>query len=155
MMQPVPVPPGQMLANGEQQQLVLEGPSHDHDAGDTYLNGEVQQQIHPNMNGGTMPPQQVYVHDIVDNSHQNGLGGLETQFQSLGFTGEDVDLEDMEHLEDDISVDDDGEDDGDDPLKLFVGQVRYHRGTSAAVGWSLDGAAEKMRAALPVAPTRN
>ncbi len=119
-MQPASVPQAQILANGEH----VDGPSHNHEAGDTFLDGDVQQQIHPTMNGGTMPPQQVYVHDIVDNTHQNGLG-LEAQFQSLGFSGDDVDLDDIEHLdEDDISVDDDGEDDGDDPLKLFVGQVR-------------------------------
>jgi hypothetical protein len=65
------------------------------------------------MNGG-MPPQQVYVNTAMVH---HGMVGLETQFHALGMNeGQDDMLHDGE----------DGEEGNgeDEPVKLFVGQVR-------------------------------
>jgi hypothetical protein len=79
---------------------------------------QVPPQMHTSMNGG-MPPQQVYV--------ENNMNGLETQFQSLGMGDDGVkghdDSQDPEDTELDEVNDEVGEGE-DDPLKLFVGQVR-------------------------------
>jgi hypothetical protein len=68
------------------------------------------------MNGG-MPPQQVYVNTAM---MHHGMVGLETQFQALGMNeGQDGMLHDCEG--------DEGGEEGngeDEPVKLFVGQVR-------------------------------
>jgi hypothetical protein len=79
----------------------------------------------PSMNGN-MPPQQVYVNNTaMGNHHHHAMMGLENQFHSLGMTegmsvghdGSHYDMEGGEH---------DGEEGGgeEDPVKLFVGQVR-------------------------------
>jgi hypothetical protein len=81
---------------------------------------QVTSQMHMN---GTMPPQQVYVESMGPNK----VAGLETQFQSLGIHGDDVNTHDNRQ-DDDDDIEDDDEDEGgdgeDDPLKLFIGQVR-------------------------------
>ena len=85
---------------------------------DGYIQHEPTMEPGPNssMNGG-MPPQQVYVHTAISHHH---VGDLDTQFQSLG----------MNEIQD-VSNPDGGEGDAegegndeDEPLKLFVGQVR-------------------------------
>jgi hypothetical protein len=81
----------------------------------------------PTMNGNiNMPPQQVYVNTAMGNHHHHAMRGLENQFHSLGMAeggmsvghdGSHYDMDGEEH---------DGEEGGgeDDPIKLFVGQVR-------------------------------
>ena len=71
------------------------------------------------MNGG-MPPQQVYVNTSM--VHPHGMVGLETQFQTLG----------MNEVQDGVHHGGEGDEHGqeghgeDEPVKLFVGQVREH-----------------------------
>jgi hypothetical protein len=76
-----------------------------------------------NGNSNNLPPQQVYVNG---NHHNAMMNGLENQFHSLGMTeghAEDSHTLDLEE------EDNDGEEGGgeDDPVKLFVGQVRNRR----------------------------
>lgn len=79
-----------------------------------------ESQMHPvaavAMNGG-MPPQQVYVNTSM--GHHHGIPALEQQFQSLGMN----EAQDVGH-HDGEGPDNDEEDTEDDPVKLFVGQVR-------------------------------
>ena len=82
---------------------------------------------HPPINC-EMPPQQVYVTAAVAGMHPADISGLEHQFQSLGFKQEDSSGTDQltnsgPNSENNLD-DHDGEDVEDDPLKLFVGQVR-------------------------------
>jgi hypothetical protein len=89
-------------------------------------------QMHPvaavAMNGG-MPPQQVYVNTAM--GHHHGMAALEQHFQSFGMNG----VHDMGHHDHDCEDDDnDGEDTEDDPVKLFVGQVR---GPFVCRAWSV------------------
>lgn len=72
--------------------------------------------VPPMMNG--MPPSQVYVHTAMA---YHGMAGLDTQFHALGMS----DAHDSSNYED--SEGNDGTGDGsneDDPVKLFIGQVR-------------------------------
>jgi len=84
------------------------------------------QNYHPPTMNGNMPPQQVYVN--ANGMGHPGMTGLETQFQSLGFAQEDGGYDPNGHSQqngDSATGDDnDGEDTEDDPVKLFVGQVR-------------------------------
>ena len=110
-----PAPPA---ANGEL-------PHEEDPATDTFVTDastQVPPQMHNNMNGG-MPPQQVYVETMEHHHVQppNGVNGLETQFQALGIQpGHDDD----NYGEEDTEGNDEGGEGEDDPLKLFVGQVR-------------------------------
>lgn len=125
MQKPSPPP-----ANGEQL------PHEEDPAADSNFVTDASTQVPPQMhtNGGGMPPQQVYVETTGPPAGgpppvmPNDVSGLETQFQSLGIQqhqpggggdnaghGEGDELEDIE-----------GEGGEDDPLKLFVGQVRNY-----------------------------
>ena len=82
-----------------------------------------------NRNGGTMPPQQVYVNTPLEVTDQNGMAGLQSQFMSLGMNGESENG-DANGQEDDRAPN--GDNDAEEhsefegfPLKLFVGQVRF------------------------------
>lgn len=96
---------------------------------DPYAHESVEQsaQMYAHSNG-VMPPPQVYVSAGVPGVPPTGMTGLESDFQALGFKQEDSsgtdqltnsgpnsenNLEEME-----------GEDSEEDPVKLFVGQVR-------------------------------
>ena len=70
-------------------------------------------------NGG-MPPQQVYVNTAM--SHHHHMGDLDTQFQALGMN--DVSHQDGVDEEDGTGVEGNDED---EPVKLFVGQVRKQK----------------------------
>lgn len=108
--------------------------SHEEDpAADNFVHDastQVPPQMHTNMNGG-MPPQQVYVENNIGQP-PNTMAGLETQFQTLGMQQQDEGASndhDNNHSPPEGSVEhDEGNDEGgegeDDPLKLFVGQVR-------------------------------
>jgi len=130
-MQQKPVPP---TANGEL-------PHEEDPAADSYVHdasSQVPPKMHTHMNG-SMPPQQVYVETNM--GPPNGVAGLENQFQSLGIQSENggmVNGHDNNHHPGNTATTADGEntelDEGDDieggegeddPLKLFVGQVRY------------------------------
>jgi len=80
---------------------------------------EIPSQIHHQSMNGAMPPDQVYVSaDVSSEQYNPELAGLNTQFQSLGIqrgvdNSESTDPEDL-----------DGEESEEDPVKLFVGQVR-------------------------------
>jgi hypothetical protein len=82
-----------------------------------------QPPMHPEMPtmNGNMPPQQVYVNNDMGNHHHLAMLALENhQFHSLSITeghdGSHLDMEGEDH---------DGEEGGEDePVKLFVGQVR-------------------------------
>jgi hypothetical protein len=86
-----------------------------------------QPQMHSTMNGSRMPPQQVYVNGgVVESSHMGPvMAGLETQFQSLGFQPE---AGGKPHAgeSDTAEEDNDETETEEDPVKLFVGQVRMH-----------------------------
>ena len=96
---------------------------------DPYAHESVEQsaQMYAHSNGA-MPPHQVYVSAGVPGIPPAAMAGLESDFQALGFKQEDSsgtdqltnsgpnsenNLEEME-----------GEDTEEDPVKLFVGQVR-------------------------------
>ena len=90
---------------------------------------QVPPQMHTNMNGG-MPPQQVYVENIAPSN----VAGLETQFQALGIQSEDGATKDNDNNHQNPEGDtehgegnDEGGEGEDDPLKLFVGQVRFEQ----------------------------
>lgn len=88
--------------------------------GGTYL----EQQILPTeVSGQNMPPLQVYVNAGMHNA--NGMAGLESQFHSLGMN-EPSDHEHLYDLEDDAGepIDNDEDEFEEEPVKLFVGQVR-------------------------------
>ena len=85
---------------------------------------QVPPQMHTSVNGG-MPPQQVY----VENMTPSNVGNLEAQFQTLGIQGDDgvTKVHNHQSSEGDTEHDelnDEGVEGEDDPLKLFVGQVR-------------------------------
>jgi hypothetical protein len=113
---PAKQPPQQM--NGEAMQYQPVDEKKESPSADGYIQHEAP--MHPVppvvMNGG-MPPQQVYVNNAMAHHH---MAGLETQFQSLGMS----EVQDVSHH--DGEGDDTGEDgnDEDEPVKLFVGQVR-------------------------------
>jgi hypothetical protein len=107
--------PSAAPANGEHQ-------PHDEDpAADSFVH-DASTQVTPQMHmNGTLPPQQVYVESMGPNK----IAGLETQFQTLGIHGEDGNTHDNRQDDDDVEdEDDEGGEGEDDPLKLFVGQVR-------------------------------
>ena len=114
---PPPVVPSQM--NGDAMPPAVDEKKESPSA-DGYL--PETQQMHPDaavtMNGG-MPPQQVYVNTGMV---RHGMPGLETQFQSLGMN----DVPDVSH-HDGEGTENDEEGNEDDPVKLFVGQVRRFR----------------------------
>ena len=98
---------------------------HDEDpAADNNFVHDASTQVTPQMHiNGNMPPQQVYVETMGHHHVQppNGVNGLETQFQALGIQpGHDDD----NYGEEDTEGNDEGGEGEDDPLKLFVGQVR-------------------------------
>jgi hypothetical protein len=83
------------------------------------------------MNGGRMPPQQVYVNGgsgVQESHHMMGpvMTGIETQFQSLGFQPE---AGGKPHAgeSDTAEEDNDETETEEDPVKLFVGQVRMSK----------------------------
>ena len=90
-------------------------------------NSQVTPQIHQPMNGGLPPPRQVYVSEVVGGMAPPGMESLENQFQSLGLQQEQVMPEHPgntnENGEDLGSEDIEGEENEEDPVKLFVGQV--------------------------------
>lgn len=71
------------------------------------------------MNGG-MPPQQVYVNTMTNHGMTTGL---EAQFQAVGID----DVHNVVQQEDEGDEGGDEGDDEDEPVKLFVGQVRTPR----------------------------
>jgi len=77
-----------------------------------------------NNDNGSMPPQQVYVDTSNPNMAPGNIPGLEHQFHSLSFQpgGDGLMVDGGSDNPEDI--DDQGGDGEDDPLKLFVGQVR-------------------------------
>ena len=94
-----------------------------------------QQNLALDVNGQmnpVMPPQQVYVNTGMHPS--NGMDGLENQFQALGMNGPPEHLYDME---DDAGepTDNDEEESEEDPVKLFVGQVRIFVGMGRVAHW--------------------
>ena len=111
--QPAKPPPPQIDGDSMPPDEKKESPS-----ADGYIPQEGQMHSVPAvaMNGG-MPPQQVYVNTAMGH---HGMTGLETQFHALGMN-EGHDLEDGD-IED--GMDNDDEDGEEDPVKLFVGQVR-------------------------------
>lgn len=92
------------------------------------VENQQQPQIHT-MNGGRMPPQQVYVNGGVEGHMGPVMAGLETQFQSLGFQPE---AGGKPHAgeSDTAEEDNDETETEEDPVKLFVGQVRME-----GAGW--------------------
>lgn len=88
-----------------------------------YQQQENNNVLPPQPMNGTMPPQQVYVNAPIDTGPHQDVGSLEAQFQSLGVNapadgqGEGVNDEAGEG-------DNDGEENDEEPVKLFVGQVR-------------------------------
>jgi hypothetical protein len=89
--------------------------------GGTYL----QHQLLPaELNEHSMPPQQVYV--SAGMHHADGMAGLESQFQSLEMHGpSDHDqLYDLEVDDAGEPIDNDDDECEEEPVKLFVGQVR-------------------------------
>lgn len=101
--------------------------------------GPVAPQILPaaenTMNGSIqMPPQQVYVQSAMPAPVHHDMAGLESQFQSLGMnattpegppqTGENGQAEEG---------DNDEEESEENPVKLFVGQVRNNGCSSEAL----------------------
>lgn len=110
-----PVHPSAPMANG-----TIVGSSLTKEQVEEATFGVANGQILPN----GMPPQQVYVNPA---SQQNNMTGLEDQLRNMGMVdpvepqqevndGQDADLED--------DGDNDEETNDEDPLKLFVGQVR-------------------------------
>jgi hypothetical protein len=103
--------------NGDTMPALVVDEKKESPSADGYLQHESpMHQVTPvPMNGG-MPPQQVYVNNAM--AH-HAMGGLEAQFQSLG----------MNEVQDDGHYHE-GDEDGmegneeDEPVKLFVGQVR-------------------------------
>jgi hypothetical protein len=89
-------------------------------------------QMHHAMNGDSnrMPPQQVYVNGDIEghsSSHMMmgpDMTGLETQFQSLGFQPEAGGKPHNAGESDTAEEDNDETETEEDPVKLFVGQVR-------------------------------
>jgi hypothetical protein len=80
-----------------------------------------QPPMHPGMPimNGNMPPQQVYVNTVMGHQH-HAMMALENQFHSLGM----AEGHDGSHLDMEGDDNDGGEGGEDDPVKLFVGQVR-------------------------------
>jgi hypothetical protein len=112
---PVKQPPQQM--NGEAMPPAVDEKKESPSA-DGYIQHEPPMQPVPPvaMNGG-MPPQQVYVNTAM--AHHD-MVGLESQFQSLGMHEvQDVSHHDGEEDEEGAEGNTD-----EDPVKLFVGQVR-------------------------------
>ena len=129
-----PTPP---VANGEQL------PHEEDPASDSNFVTDASTQVPPQMhtNGGGMPPQQVYVETTGPPAPgmPNDVSGLETQFQSLGIQQQQPGaggVDNAGHGEGDDDIED-LEDEGgeDDPLKLFVGQVRHGIGYSNLIGY--------------------
>jgi hypothetical protein len=88
----------------------------------------VSPQIHQPMNGDLPPPRQVYVSEVVGGMAHPGMASLDNQFQSLGLQQEQV--MGAEHPGNTNENGDDlgsegieGEENEEDPVKLFVGQV--------------------------------
>lgn len=85
---------------------------------------------HPPSLSGGLPPQQVYVNPPGDQIVDPAINGLGSQFSALGIGQENINEQNSRPPE--ASADgssnaieeNDGEDTEDDPLKLFVGQVR-------------------------------
>ena len=97
-------------------------------------------QMHDAMNGA-MPPQQVYVSSVVPGMPPASITGLENQFQSLGFKQEDSSGHGTDQLtnsgpnsESNNLEETDGEDTDEEPVKLFVGQVRTLMTKGESVG---------------------
>lgn len=88
-----------------------------------YESHQISSQILPVMNGG-LPPQQVYV-DTAGGMVHPGMAGLESQFQALGFRQEEASSTEPSSSQTNPTGEDDDDNEGeDDPVKLFVGQVR-------------------------------
>jgi hypothetical protein len=124
------------------QPVVATGDRHQGEAmhhGGTYL----PQQILPTeVSGQSMPPLQVYVNAGMHNA--NGMAGLESQFQSLGMNGPS-DHDHLYDLEDDDAgepIDNDEDECEEEPVKLFVGQVRIFLGQQRVVAF-IDMHAQK------------
>lgn len=89
---------------------------------------QIPTQIEHAMNG-SLPPQQVYVNPAIGMGHP-GMTGLETQFQAIGFRQEEATASTEPSSTQTNPNENDGDDEGDeaeeedDPVKLFVGQVR-------------------------------
>ena len=114
------------LVNGE-----LAGGSKEAEHGQAvYVNlgDELGRQNMPQNSGVSMLPQQVYVSSGMPN-HPD-LVGIEERFRSMGMTSAgqhgDPDAEDLDD-EYDLEGDNDEETSDEEPLKLFVGQVRLVR----------------------------
>ena len=95
--------------------------------------GSLPHQMHAPVNG-SMPPQQVYVSSVVPGMPPASITGLENQFQSLGFKQEDSSGHATDQLtnsgpnsEANNLEENDAEEPEEDPVKLFVGQVRQGR----------------------------
>jgi hypothetical protein len=106
-------------ASGEEAEL---GGNYGHE------NQLIPPQIHQPMNGELPPPRQVYVSEVVDGMAHPGMASLDNQFQSLGLQQEQVigaehPVNTNENGDDLGSEDIEGEENEEDPVKLFVGQV--------------------------------
>jgi hypothetical protein len=107
------------LLEDDKQQLQQE-PSN-HYEGHAHLHTDMEQ-----MHGYGMPPQQVYLNGAgVHMDHPPNLVGLESQFESLGFRQEEASLTEPSSTQTNQNGDEEeGEEGDDEPVKLFVGQVR-------------------------------
>lgn len=95
---------------------------------------EVGQQEMPQNTDLSMMPQQVYVTSGMPNHPE--MVGIEEQFRSMGMVSSDHHRNlDTEGLEDeyDLEGDNDEETSDEEPLKLFVGQVRLASSVSSGV----------------------
>jgi hypothetical protein len=148
-MQPLPPGEGQMADPGNDDTAVA---TDEHQGGggessyasqessspEKAVENEHEQQQQPQMHNSTMngecssrmPPQQVYVNGDMDEGHNShvmmgpDMTGIETQFQSLGFQPEAGGKPHHAGESDTAEEDNDETETEEDPVKLFVGQVR-------------------------------